>query len=42
MTSAISRQYSAFSHQGVALLMMSSGTFDGVNVKEFAEQLLKK
>ena len=25
---------------GVALLMMSSGTFDGVNVKEFATQLL--
>ena len=25
---------------GVALLMMSSGTFDGVNVKEFAAQLL--
>ena len=26
--------------QGIALLMMSSGTFDGVNVKEFATQLL--
>jgi UDP-N-acetylmuramate: L-alanyl-gamma-D-glutamyl-meso-diaminopimelate ligase len=26
--------------QGVALLMMSSGTFDGVNVKEFATKLL--
>lgn len=26
--------------QGVALLMMSSGTFDGVNIKEFAAQLL--
>ena len=26
--------------QGIALLMMSSGTFDGVNVKEFAEELL--
>jgi len=26
--------------QGIALLMMSSGTFDGVNVKEFAAQLL--
>ena len=25
---------------GVALLMMSSGTFDGINVKEFAAQLL--
>ena len=40
MTEAISRQYSAFSHQGIALLMMSSGTFDGVNVKEFAKELL--
>lgn len=27
-------------NQGVALLMMSSGTFDGVNVKEFATELL--
>jgi len=27
--------------QGVALLMMSSGTFDGINVKEFANELLK-
>ena len=26
--------------QGIALLMMSSGTFDGVNVKEFASNLL--
>jgi len=26
--------------QGTALLMMSSGTFDGINVKEFATQLL--
>ena len=26
--------------QGIALLMMSSGTFDGVNVKEFANELL--
>ncbi|MBQ7530756.1 MAG: peptidoglycan synthetase [Paludibacteraceae bacterium] len=26
--------------QGVALLLMSSGTFDGVNVKEFAQELL--
>ena len=28
--------------RGVALLMMSSGTFDGVNVKEFATELLTK
>ena len=26
--------------QGTALLMMSSGTFDGINVKEFAKELL--
>ena len=26
--------------QGIALLMMSSGTFDGIDVKEFAKQLL--
>ncbi len=39
MTEAISRQYSAFSHQGIALLMMSSGTFDGIDVKEFAHEL---
>lgn len=26
--------------QNVALLMMSSGTFDGINVKQFAEELL--
>ena len=28
--------------KGIALLMMSSGTFDGVNVKEFAEELLSR
>jgi len=28
--------------KGVALLMMSSGTFDGINVKQFAEELLKQ
>ena len=39
---AVSRQYSAFSHQGVALLMMSSGTFDGIDVKSFAAELLQK
>ena len=26
--------------RGVALLMMSSGTFDGVNINEFAKELL--
>jgi len=40
MTAAINRQCSAISPQGVALLMMSSGTFDGVDVKAFATQLL--
>ena len=40
MMSAVSRQYSAFSNQGIALLMMSSGTFDGVDVKQFATQLI--
>ena len=37
---AISRQLSAISRQGVALLMMSSGTFDGIDVKEFAKEIL--
>jgi len=37
---AISDQFSVFSNQGIALLMMSSGTFDGINVNEFAKQLL--
>ena len=41
MMSAVSHQYSAFSNQGVALLMMSSGTFDGIDVKSFAKQLLR-
>ena len=40
MMSAVSCQYSAFSNQGIALLMMSSGTFDGVDVKQFAKELL--
>lgn len=37
---AVSRQYSVLRHQGIALLMMSSGTFDGVDVKQFAAELL--
>lgn len=37
---AVSRQLSAVSAQNVALLMMSSGTFDGINIKEFAKQLI--
>ena len=31
---------SQITNQGIALLMMSSGTFDGVNVNEFAKELL--
>ena len=27
-------------YKNTALLMMSSGTFDGVNIKEFANELL--
>ena len=37
----VSRQLASAEHKGVALLMMSSGTFDGVNVKAFAEELLQ-
>ena len=40
MQQAISNQYSVFRDQGIALLMMSSGTFDGIDVKEFASELL--
>ncbi len=40
MMSAVRDQFSVVSPQGIALLMMSSGTFDGVNIKEFAAQLL--
>ena len=28
-------------NKGTALLMMSSGTFDGVNIKDFANELLQ-
>jgi UDP-N-acetylmuramate: L-alanyl-gamma-D-glutamyl-meso-diaminopimelate ligase len=27
-------------HKEIALLMMSSGTFDGINIKEFAKELI--
>ena len=37
----VSCQLASAEHKGVALLMMSSGTFDGVNVKAFAEELLQ-
>ena len=39
---AIRRQLSAVKSQGVALLMMSTGTFDGIDVKEFATSLLSE
>ena len=37
-------QWSSVEHSGggVSLLLMSSGTFDGINVKEFASQLLSE
>lgn len=35
-------QLSIVNSQGIALLMMSSGTFDGIDVKEFAKQLLQQ
>lgn len=33
---------SEFNYKDTALLMMSSGTFDGINIKEFAKGLLNK
>ena len=37
---ALQAKLKSLSYENTALLMMSSGTFDGVNVKEFATQLL--
>ena len=37
---ALQAQLRSLSYENTALLMMSSGTFDGVNVKEFANELL--
>ena len=37
---AVRDQFSVVSPQGIALLMMSSGTFDGIDVKDFANKLL--
>jgi len=37
---AVRNQLSAVKSQNTALLMMSSGTFDGIDVKQFAEELL--
>ena len=36
----VHRTSSLCTSQGIALLMMSSGTFDGINVKEFAKEIL--
>ena len=39
---ALQAQLRSLDYDRTALLMMSSGTFDGVNVKAFAEELLNK
>ena len=38
---ALQAQLQSLTYENTALLMMSSGTFDGINVKEFAQELLK-
>ena len=40
LQTAVRDQFSVVSPQGIALLMMSSGTFDGIDVKDFANKLL--
>ena len=37
---ALQKQLRSLEYKNTALLMMSSGTFDGVNIKEFANELL--
>ena len=37
---ALQKKLQSLDYQNTALLMMSSGTFDGIDVKEFAKQLL--
>ena len=37
---ALQERLKSLSYEDTALLMMSSGTFDGINVKEFANELL--
>ena len=39
---ALQAQLKSLSYDNTALLMMSSGTFDGVNVKEFCVKLLNR
>jgi UDP-N-acetylmuramate: L-alanyl-gamma-D-glutamyl-meso-diaminopimelate ligase len=38
---ALQARLKELNYENTALLMMSSGTFDGVNIKEFATQLLQ-
>ncbi|MBR6117772.1 MAG: peptidoglycan synthetase [Paludibacteraceae bacterium] len=40
-TEALQAKLRSLSYDNTALLMMSSGTFDGINVKEFARELLE-
>ena len=37
---ALQERLKGLNYENTALLMMSSGTFDGINVKEFAKELL--
>ena len=39
-SAALQEQLKSLNYENTALLMMSSGTFDGVNIKEFANELL--
>ena len=39
---ALQMQLQQLDYSNAALLMMSSGTFDGINVKEFAQQLINQ
>ena len=39
-SSALQQKLQSLNYDNTALLMMSSGTFDGINVKEFASELL--
>jgi UDP-N-acetylmuramate: L-alanyl-gamma-D-glutamyl-meso-diaminopimelate ligase len=39
-SAALQEQLKGLSYSNTALLMMSSGTFDGIDVKEFAKQLI--
>ncbi len=41
-SSALQQKLQSLNYNNTALLMMSSGTFDGINVKQFAEELLHK